>query len=60
VKLRDKYKALNNPEFVKQMMVTSVYGSMQLENQPVSMKKIADLYDKVNREKDEQLIVQMN
>jgi hypothetical protein len=53
MKLRDKYKALRNPEFVKQMMVTSAYGSMQLEDQTVSKKKIEQLYEKVKQEKEE-------
>ncbi|HZY36679.1 MAG TPA: hypothetical protein VFE53_08535 [Mucilaginibacter sp.] len=52
MKLRDKYKALSNAEFVKQMMVTSAYGSMQLEDQTVSRKKIEFLYEKVKQEKE--------
>jgi hypothetical protein len=52
MKLRDKYKALSNAEFVKQMMVTSAYGSMQLEGQTVSRKKIEFLYEKVKQEKE--------
>jgi hypothetical protein len=52
MKLREKYKALGTPEFVKQMMVASVYGSMQLEGQAVSLKKIEFLYDKVKQEKE--------
>jgi len=51
MKLREKYKSLSTPEFVKQMMVASVYGSMQLEEQAVSRKKIELLYDKVTQEK---------
>jgi len=53
MKLRDKYKALNNAEFVKQMMVASAYGSMLLEGQTVSRKKIEFLYEKVKEEKEE-------
>jgi hypothetical protein len=52
MKLKEKYKALGNPEFVKQMMITSVYGSMQLEEQSVSLKTIGLLYDKAKREKE--------
>jgi hypothetical protein len=52
MKLRDKYKALSNAEFVKQMMVTSAYGSMQLEDQTVSRKKIELLYEKVKQENE--------
>lgn len=52
MKLREKYKALGTPKFVKQMMVASVYGSMQLEEQGVSRKKIELLYDKVKQEKE--------
>jgi hypothetical protein len=52
MKLREKYKALSTPEFVKQMMVASVYGSMQLEGQAVSRKKIGLLYDTVKQEKE--------
>jgi len=53
MKLRDKYKALSDAEFVKQMMVASDYGSMQLEDQTVSRKKIEALYEKVIQEKEE-------
>lgn len=53
MKLRDKYKALSNPEFVKQMMVTSAYGSMLLEDQTVPRKKIELLYEKVKQVKEE-------
>jgi len=53
MKLRDKYKALSDAEFVKQMMVASAYGSMQLEDQTVSRKKIEVLYEKVKQEKEE-------
>ena len=55
MKLRDKFKALSNPEFVKQMMVTSAYGSMLLEDQVISRKKIEFLYEKVKKEKEELL-----
>jgi len=47
MKLKDKYKALSDPAFVKQMMVASAYGTMQLENQPVPFKTVEELYDKV-------------
>jgi len=51
MKLKDKYKALSDPAFVKQMMVASAYGTMQLEDQPVPLKTVEELYDKVIRQR---------
>ena len=49
--LREKYRSLNDAGFVKKMVVSSVYGTMQLEGQPVSKKKIESLYEQVRGEK---------
>lgn len=43
--LREKYPSLSNADFVKKMIVKSVYNTMQMEGQPVSKKKIENLYD---------------
>ncbi len=51
MKLREKYKTLNDADFVKKMIVSSVYGTMQLEGQSVSKKKIESLYEQVKSEK---------
>ena len=53
--LREKFKSLNDKNFVKEMMITSVYGTMQLEGQPVSREKIERLYEQVERERQERL-----
>ena len=44
MKLREKYSQLRDPAFVKDMVVRSVYASMALENQTVSLEKIEQLY----------------
>jgi len=49
--LRERYKNLNNPGFVRAMVVESVYNTMQLEGQPVSRHQIERLYSEVKREK---------
>jgi hypothetical protein len=49
MKLRDKYPQLRDPAFVKDMVVRSVYASMALENQTVSLRKIEELYDQARR-----------
>jgi len=49
--LREKYRTLNSAGFVKKMVVSSVYGTMQLEGQDVSKKKIESLYEQVKSEK---------
>ena len=48
--LRQKYKQLNNPISVKEMVVTSVYHTMQIEGQTVSKAKVESLYNQVQRE----------
>ena len=44
MKLRDRYPHLQNPAVVKAMVLESVYASMALENQTVSMERLAALY----------------
>ncbi|WP_071889820.1 hypothetical protein [Hymenobacter sp. PAMC 26628] len=48
---RQRYQQLENPAFVKQMMLRSVYGTMALENQTVSMERLEALYEKVEAER---------
>ncbi|NVO86769.1 hypothetical protein HW556_17945 [Hymenobacter sp. P5252] len=45
MKLRDRYPQLQNPAVVKAMVVRSVYASMALENQLVSIERIEALYE---------------
>jgi hypothetical protein len=51
MKLRDKYPQLRDPAFIKDMVVRSVYGSMALENQTVSLQKLEELYDQAQRQR---------
>lgn len=51
--IRQKYASLSNQHFLKQMVVTSVYNSMQLEGQTVSKEKLVKLYIQVQKEKGE-------
>ncbi len=51
MKLRDKYPQLSDPASVKRMVVRSVYGSMALENQTVSLQKMEELYDQAQRQR---------
>jgi len=44
MKLRDRYPHLQNPAVVKAMVLESVYASMALENQTVSMERLDALY----------------
>jgi hypothetical protein len=44
MKLRDRYAHLQNPAVVKAMVLRSVYASMALENQTVSMERLEALY----------------
>jgi hypothetical protein len=44
MKLRDRYPYLQNPAVVKAMVLESVYASMALENQTVSMERLEALY----------------
>lgn len=48
MKLRDRYPQLQNPAVVKAMVVRSVYASMALENQLVSVERLEALYDQTN------------
>ncbi|MET4108848.1 hypothetical protein ABIB60_004222 [Hymenobacter sp. UYP22] len=51
MKLRDKYPQLRDPAFIKNMVVRSVFGSMALENQTVSLQKLEELYDQAQRQR---------
>jgi hypothetical protein len=51
--LRQRYKSLNNPHSVKEMIVTSVYNTMRMEGQPVSKERVENLYNQVKKEKQE-------
>jgi len=44
MKLRDRYCQLQDPAVVKAMVLRSVYASMALENQTVSMERLEALY----------------
>ena len=48
--LRQKYASLNNQQFVKEMIVTSVYNTMLLEGQTVAKEKVESLYNQVKKE----------
>jgi hypothetical protein len=48
--LRQRYKSLNNPRSVREMIVTSVFNTMQMEGQPVPKAKIERLDDQVKKE----------
>jgi len=45
MKLRERYRQLQDPAVVKAMVVRSVYASMALENQIVSLARIEALYE---------------
>ena len=45
MKLRDRYPQLQDPAVVKAMVVRSVYASMALENQTVSLDRLEALYE---------------
>jgi hypothetical protein len=47
MKLRDRYPQLQNPAVVKAMVVRSVYASMALENQTVSLERLEALYEQL-------------
>jgi hypothetical protein len=49
IKLRDRYPHLQNPAVVRVMVLRSVYVSMALENQIVSMERIEALYARPNQ-----------
>ena len=44
MKLRDRYPHLQDPAVVKAMVLRSVYASMALENQTVSIERLEVLY----------------
>ena len=45
MKLRDRYRSLQDPAVVKAMVVRSVYASMALEDQIVSLERLETLYE---------------
>lgn len=45
MKLRERYRQLQDPAVVKAMVVRSVYASMALEEQTVSVERIEALYE---------------
>ena len=44
MKLRDRYPPLQDPAVVKARVIRSVYASMALENQAVSLARLEALY----------------
>jgi hypothetical protein len=44
MKLRDRHRQLQDPAVVKAIVLRSVYASMALENQTVSMERLEALY----------------
>ena len=47
IKLRDRFRQLQDPAVVKAMVVRSVYASMALENQTVSLDRLEALYEQI-------------
>ncbi|MEM7110503.1 MAG: hypothetical protein AAF519_19905 [Bacteroidota bacterium] len=47
MKFKEKYKALQNDKPVKDKIVSSVYATMMLKGQGVSVGKLQKLYDEV-------------
>jgi hypothetical protein len=45
MKLRERYRQLQDSAVVKAMVVRSVYASMALENQTVSLNRVEALYE---------------
>lgn len=45
MKLRDRYRQLQDPAVVKAMVVRAVYASMALEDQTVSVARLEALYE---------------
>ena len=45
MKLRERYHQLQDPAVVKAMVVRSVYASMALKNQTVSLARLEALYE---------------
>ena len=50
MKLHERYRQFSDPQVVRANIVRSVYASMALENQTVSMERIGELYDQQRRE----------
>ncbi len=50
MKLKDRYRQLQDPAFVKRMVTRSVHASMQLEAQTVPLPRVEELYEEVQRE----------
>lgn len=47
MKLKDRYKALQNPKKVKERIIKSVHATMMLEGQGVSFNKLSKIYDEL-------------
>ena len=47
MKLRERYRQLQDPAVVKAMVVRSVYASMALENQIVPLARLEALYEQM-------------
>ena len=50
MKLRERYRQFQDQAVVKANIVRSVYASMALENQAVSLERLNELYDQQHRE----------
>lgn len=50
MKLRERYQQFRDPAVVKANIVRSVYASMALENQTVSLERLNELYEQQRRE----------
>lgn len=48
MKLRDKYKSLQDKNSIKKRIIESVYATMMLEGQHISKQRLGELYDEVN------------
>jgi hypothetical protein len=48
MKLRERYRQLQDPAVVKAMVVRSVYASMALENQTVPLDRVEALYEQTD------------
>lgn len=46
MRIIDKYKKLQDDKFVVEMISKSVYGTMQLEQQGIPMKKVRNIVRK--------------
>ena len=56
MKLKEKYKVLQDQSFARRMVVSSVFGSMELEDQGIDRRKIRAMYDRFRREKAASLV----